>query len=369
MSKTRLLALTGFLGAGKTTTMAALARQLEAQGETVAVITNDQGTELVDSAVAAAAVELTAEVTGGCFCCRFEDLASVLEDILVSGDVDTVIIEAVGSCTDLQATVVRPLRRFYADQLEVAPLVCVVDPDRHAALAPLVGTDVETDIAYLFDRQLAEADVIAVNKTESMRPEQRARLADELAQRYPRARVVSYSALQGRGLDELVGTLDEVAPAWDVEIDYDRYAAAEAALAWLNLSVDLAAVDEANGFGPGTWVMTALESLADRCAEVGAVIGHIKIYLTGDEVAVTANLVGDGEPRLASQASGRIAGGRALVNARVEMATGDLDAMVRAAIADADAAAGVSSVAAEGPIAFQPGYPVPVHRMSAADAP
>lgn len=367
MRKTRLLALTGFLGAGKTTTMAALAQHLESQGEVVAVITNDQGTELVDSAVAAAAVGLAAEVTGGCFCCRFEDLASVLEDILVAGNVDTVIIEAVGSCTDLQATVVRPLRRFYADQLEVAPLVAVVEPDRFAVMGPLVGSAAETDLAYLFDRQLAEADVIAVNKTESMPAEAKAALVAELADRYPRARVVPYSALAGRGLAAIVALMGELRPAWDVEVDYDRYAAAEAALAWLNLAVDLRAV-AASGFGPATWVMTALEELAERCAAVAAVIGHIKIHLTGGDVSVTANLVGTGEPRLASLASGRIDAGRALVNARVELATGDLDAMVRAAIAAADAAAGTTSVAVDGPIAFQPGYPVPVHRLSAADA-
>lgn len=366
MTKTRLLALTGFLGSGKTTTMAALASHLEAQGEVVALVTNDQGTELVDSAVAALSAPLAAEITGGCFCCRFEDLASVIEDILNAGRATTVIIEAVGSCTDLQATVIRPLRKFYADQLAVAPLVCVADRDRYRALIPQLGTAKETDLAYLYDLQLSESDVIGINKDDMLSTDERQQLIDEISARYPRAQVVSYSALKGTGLDGVVELLDHVRPNWDLEVDYDRYAQAEAALAWLNLGVEISSDD---GFGPATWVMTALESLAQQCEQIDAVIGHIKIHLTGpDELAVTANRVGDGEPRLASQTSGFITAGRALVNARVAMATGDLDEMVRSAIAEADEAVGSTSQAADGPIAFQPGYPKPTHRIAAAEA-
>jgi Ni2+-binding GTPase involved in maturation of urease and hydrogenase len=364
MSKVRLIALTGFLGAGKTTTMTALARYFEARGETVALVTNDQGVELVDSAVVAGAVGLSAEVTGGCYCCRFEDLASVLEDLISDGRATVVTIEAVGSCTDLQSTVIRPLRKFYADQLDVAPLVTVVDPDRYRTLAAHAGGEDESNLDYLFDRQLAEADIIGVNKEDTLDNDQRRALAQELSERYPRASVTTYSAMEGRGLDALVDLLAAVPAGWDVEVDYDRYAAAEAALAWLNLSVELRATED-DGFGPATWVMTALETMAERCESAGAVIGHIKVRLTGNGIAVIANLVGDGVPRLASKSSGWLSHGSALINARVEMATGDLDTIVRKAIEAADSAARTNSQFAGDTAAFQPGYPVPVHRMTA----
>ncbi|MGI5951300.1 MAG: GTP-binding protein, partial [Brooklawnia sp.] len=331
MQKVRLIALTGFLGSGKTTTMGALAEHLEAQGETVALVTNDQGTELVDSAVAALSSEVTAEVTGGCYCCRFDDLALVLEDILAEGEASTIIIEAVGSCTDLQATVIRPLLKFYEDRIQVAPLFTVIDPDRYNELMPLVGSEDETDLAYLYDLQLAEANIIGINKDDTLRADEKEALVAAVKQRYPRAEVVLYSALLKRGLDTVAKSLDDVPAHWNVEIDYDRYAAAEAALAWLNLTVDLAATDEA-GFGPATWVISALEHLAAGCAEIDATIGHIKIHLRSGEMGVTANLVGDGQPRLASASFGNVASGQALVNARVAMVTGDLDELVRAAI-------------------------------------
>ena len=65
----RVVLVGGFLGAGKTTTMLAAARLLEARGERVAVITNDQGTDLVDTRLAQLVGERecrVAEVTGGC---------------------------------------------------------------------------------------------------------------------------------------------------------------------------------------------------------------------------------------------------------------------------------------------------------------
>ncbi len=45
----RLIPFTGFLSSGKTTTAIATANALQEQGHRVAVITNDQGTDLVDT--------------------------------------------------------------------------------------------------------------------------------------------------------------------------------------------------------------------------------------------------------------------------------------------------------------------------------
>lgn len=113
--------LTGFLGAGKTTTMTATALALQETGRKVAVITNDQGVELVDTKLVRSKLGSVAEVTGGCFCCKFEDLVEAVVALVDSDGVDVVIAEAVGSCTDLQATVVRPLRQYYGDSMVVAP--------------------------------------------------------------------------------------------------------------------------------------------------------------------------------------------------------------------------------------------------------
>jgi G3E family GTPase len=79
-----LVLVGGFPGAGKTTLVIEAARRLAARGLRVAFVSNDQAGDLVDTALARAADLMTAEVAGGCFCCRLSDLLSATETLLAS---------------------------------------------------------------------------------------------------------------------------------------------------------------------------------------------------------------------------------------------------------------------------------------------
>lgn len=258
----RIVMLGGFLGAGKTTTLLAAARRLEARGERVAVVTNDQGADLVDSRLAELATPgATAEVTGGCFCCRFDDLAETITRITERSDPTVVLAEAVGSCTDLQSTVIRPLRHFYGDALDVAPLTVLVDPARYAALSrhwlPLAD---EPDLAYLYRHQLDEADAIVINKLDTRPLVEIEQLRAELGERFPGAQILAASAVTGDGLDSVLrawsGTDGNARAAFAV--DYDRYGAAEAELAWANQTFQLRSQGE---LSPVAWVDRLLTEL------------------------------------------------------------------------------------------------------------
>jgi len=120
----------GFLGAGKTTALVGLAQSLEAMGKRCAVVMNDQGEQLVDTAFCRANELPVAEVTGGCFCCRFDDLVGTTIGLVERSQVEIVLAEAVGSCTDLTATVIRPLRTYFGERFQVAPLTVFVEPVR-----------------------------------------------------------------------------------------------------------------------------------------------------------------------------------------------------------------------------------------------
>ena len=74
----------GFLGAGKTTALAAAARDLATRGLRASVITNDQGSQLVDTEILRAEGFPTEEVIGGCFCCRFDELVAHADRITAS---------------------------------------------------------------------------------------------------------------------------------------------------------------------------------------------------------------------------------------------------------------------------------------------
>ena len=69
----------GFLGAGKTTLLGAAARRLTSQGKRVGFITNDQSKNLDDTQLLKDDGLGVAEVGGGCFCCRFDQLAEAMD--------------------------------------------------------------------------------------------------------------------------------------------------------------------------------------------------------------------------------------------------------------------------------------------------
>ncbi|MGL4176215.1 MAG: GTP-binding protein [Dermatophilaceae bacterium] len=357
----RIIPLSGFLGAGKTTTMVATAGLLTDRGARVAVITNDQGVDLVDTMTARRAVPQVDEVTGGCFCCRFEDLAALVDRLLDAGTADTVLIEAVGSCTDLQATVIRPLDEIYGEHLDVAPLTAVVDPLRYRAFARVWDRGEDSDVAYLFDHQIAEADIVALNKADLLPAPELDMVTGLVASRYPRATVLGYSAATGRGLDTLVDAWDVIPGVeWDVDIDYDRYARAEAELAWLNVVYDVSgrSVDITR------WCRTAMEAVDAECRARGHLVGHVKIRATSPGGDVKLSLVG-GEPVLDEGLESAVQHAQVTVNARVSCEPAAMDAIVAEAVHLADRAVGASSTADKQPSSFTPGYPVPVHRIPA----
>src|SRR5207245_8929631 len=120
MKRLRFILIGGFLGAGKTTTMARLARSYRNRGQQVALVTNDQAQDLVDTTSLRAQGFAVEEVAGACFCCRFDDLVDKVGALQTHERPDVFLAEPVGSCTDLVATVVQPLRDLYGERFDVA---------------------------------------------------------------------------------------------------------------------------------------------------------------------------------------------------------------------------------------------------------
>jgi hypothetical protein len=260
-----LVMVGGFLGAGKTTLILAAARQLARRGLRSAAIMNDQGEDLVDTQQARTQGIDTLDVTGGCFCCRYPDLVDRMEQLRAHSP-HVIFAEPVGSCTDLSATTLQPLR---GANYCVAPLTVLVDPERGRQL---LTPGADEDLAFLFRKQLEEADLICLTKSDVVQPE------CEL----PYQNVRQLSARSSEGVEAWI---DEVldgrlaASAKTLDIDYERYARAEAALAWLNLYV----VFEPDM--PLTAAMTIgpfLDALDSRLSEAGISVVHLKMTSESD---------------------------------------------------------------------------------------
>jgi hypothetical protein len=253
----------GFLGSGKTTLILAAARQLEERGLRSAVILNDQGNELIDTRLAQSQGMPANEVTGGCFCCRFSALMSAIEE-LRNWNPDVIFAEPVGSCTDISATVLNPLREEF-DRYRVAPFTVLVDPAR---AIELLRQEADPDLAFLFQKQLQEADLVCMTKSD-LYPNPPA---------IPGAEVRHLSARTGNGLAEwldeiLFGSLQSESKILD--IDYARYAQAEAALAWLNLSL---LFEPPLPLSPSSVIGPFFDSLERALTAASIPIVHMKLF-------------------------------------------------------------------------------------------
>ena len=107
----KLYLVGGFLGSGKTTAIVNACQHLIKQDQRVAVITNDQGDQQVDSAFVKSFGIPAAEVANGCFCCNYDQLDKHIHSFIKDIQPDIIFAESVGSCTDLVATVAKPFVR------------------------------------------------------------------------------------------------------------------------------------------------------------------------------------------------------------------------------------------------------------------
>lgn len=366
MSIARYIMVGGFLGAGKTTALLRLAEKLRAEGKRVGLITNDQSVNLVDTAMLAAHDFPVEEITGGCFCCRFNSLTDAAEKLAAADRPDVFLAEPVGSCTDLAATVAYPLRRLYGTAYTVAPYSVLIDPIRAERILGLAtGKSFSPKVIYIYRKQLEEADLIVVNKLDLLDPERLDRLMAQLRSEFPRAEVVAISARSGLRFDDWADRLatSEMPPDSAMEVDYDTYAEGEALLGWVNLTVTVTGTAPFDGNGFVTAVASAIHN---RLAAEGTEVAHLKMTLSpteGVDLAV-ANLVRtDGSTEFSHSLQEPLDDGEFLLNLRAEADPAGLKSVAEECLQEVATAAGITAdvVHAE---AFRPGRPVPTHRFT-----
>jgi hypothetical protein len=85
---------------------------------------------------------------------------------------------------------------------------------------------------------------------------------------------------------------DPFAPASPLDIDYGRYAAAEAALAWLNWRAGMRC---SRPLTPAAVAGPFLQRLEEELAGCGAEIAHLKAFVQASSGYVKASLCGTGE--------------------------------------------------------------------------
>jgi G3E family GTPase len=354
----------GFLGAGKTTALLRLAEHFTDQGRRVGLITNDQSQGLADTSIVQAHGYPVEEITGGCFCCRFNSLTDAAARLSRETRPDVFLAEPVGSCTDLRATVQYPLRRLYGDDYRVAPLSVLVDPLRAAQVLGLeTGRGFSPKVLYIYKKQLEEADIIVINKSDLLTDTRRDALEGALRRMVPTADIITISARTGAGLGgwfaRLAGTLPS-RPA--MKVDYDLYAEGEALLGWHNVTCRL---QSSRPFDGNRLLRVFAERVQQGLAARGTEIAHFKMTLSpgeGNDLAVLNLVRTDGRAESLHQLAEDLTDGELIVNLRAEGDPEQLQAIARGSLIDVAREADVT-VAVEHSEHFRPGRPVPTHRM------
>lgn len=365
----RYIMIGGFLGAGKTTAVARLAAHLHARGLRVGLITNDQGSGLVDTSVLRSRGFATEEIPGGCFCCRFNSLVEAAGRLSSATRPDVFIAEPVGSCTDLVATVTYPLRRIYGDRFAIAPLSVLVDPQRAQRVFGLgSGGTFSEKVLYIYRKQLEEADLIVINKSDALPPEEIARLRAVLGREFSGATILEVSARRGDGLEPWFDRLlaqDQLARE-AMTVDYEVYADGEARLGWLNATVHLAGTVE---FDANRAVEHLARDMQARLKAMGAEIAHLKMTFSpegGLNDLAAVNLVrNDFVPELSLRLDQACGAGQLIINLRAEAAPEQLKSAVESALGALPRPFAGLQPRLEHLEHFRPGKPQPTHRFGA----
>jgi hypothetical protein len=235
----------------------------------------------------------------------------------------------VGSCTDLLATVVQPLKQFYPDRFQIAPYSVILKPSHgRRILRNEEGAGFSPKAAYIFRKQLEEADAILLNRIDELTPEEAEELTTLVKEVNGDVPILRISAKTGQGLDALEELLDQDGNFGRriLDLDYDIYAAGEAELGWLNSSLKFSSPHE---FELDVLLLEIVRSLRDRLGAQGYETAHLKVIGLWEGFFGVANLVSsDSSPELSLPSHSRVREVDLIVNARVATDPGILERFV-----------------------------------------
>jgi hypothetical protein len=276
---------------------------------------------------------------------------------------DIVLAEPVGSCTDLVATVIRPLAQIYQRPFDIAPYGVILKPSHGAKILrnePRGGFSPQA--AYIFRKQIEEADFVIINRIDELTAEAANSLATDIEEQFPGRPVLRMSAKTGAGFESLCEFLDQEGEFGRrlMDVDYDVYAEGEAELGWLNSQ---ATIDSPTSFDLDEFLLDLLTRLKQRLGAVSAETAHLKTIGMSDGYYAVANLVSSFTPvELSLSSGGKVTQANVVVNARVAIAPEELSVLVTSELS-----ASCRAIGAKPHIdtlqSFRPGRPVPTHRI------
>lgn len=178
-SRIPILAVTGFLGSGKTTFVNHLLR--EPHGLKIGVVINDFGSINIDGELVAGQTDTMLELSNGCICCSLEtlDLQEAINQFAYHGsDIDLIVIEASGLAEPRDLAL--NLRDMIGIGVKLDAIVTVLDAENVIENAQKHANAAD---------QLEFTDFIIINKTDRIESDRLKEIHQLIAMTNSRARV------------------------------------------------------------------------------------------------------------------------------------------------------------------------------------
>lgn len=348
--------LSGFLGSGKTTAIQQAVSSLLQKNNSVGVITNDQGIRLVDGGFFKSLGVPSRQVINGCFCCNYQELENNIQSLVETNNTEIIFAESVGSCTDVVATVLKPLRQFRT----AATVTLSTFADVRLLQMILNGNhSFDKTVEYIYLKQLEEAAVMVINKIDLVTVEELQKLKMLMQEKYGTKTLLYQNSLSYESVQQWLHLLNQEdstlsTPLSSLDINYDTYAAGEASLAWLDQSLEIFG-DHNNAWQDA---QEFINLLYKKINDHSYSIGHCK-FLIDDAVKISFTNANEPAVVLPTVASSVVS---MLVNIRIQATPGAIQEMVVSSIKEVECKSGCK-ILVNSIDAFQPGYPKPQRRM------
>ena len=277
-----------------------------------------------------------------------------------SGQINPEIIfaESVGSCTDLVATIAKPLADMHPE-LAVNISVFV---DAYLLYTLITGTSlfIDDDVRYIFKKQMEEADILILNKIDLLNAEQLEEVKQAIQHDYSGKKILLQNSFQQQDIREWLNCIDEeaIAQKKSLELDYEIYGAGEAKLAWLDAVLQIH-TEKTPAFKAGIFLA---ETIHQRIKHQQLTIGHLK-YLIDDgknQYKISYTISSHHENPEIISASNKVS---VIINARVQTAPEILKQIINDSIDEASLKTN-SKISVRFLSAFQPGFPKPAYRIA-----
>lgn len=295
MDKIRFMVVSGFLGAGKTTTMIALAEHMDKNYGKTGIIANDMGANLVDTELTQTSGCTVTEIGNDCICYQMDNVVDNLRRMRDKEGCVFIMSDIPGCGVGALDHVYHTLRDNNDDEFILSPFMVIVDPERLRMIMPeKADINLPEELVYLLKLQLEEADLIVLNKCDLLDEATIERYLSFLREACPDIPIMNISARDASGIPELADYLTtHLTDMKNFSVrNNQEFAEAEAKLTWYNRRLYLKSLDGSK-FDCNEVVDEIIEGIRMGLIERKRNVPHLKTFATsGNGDFNKASLIG-----------------------------------------------------------------------------